>query len=56
MFAYMIVHLTFRAPHIVIRACMFSNGSLAVHLQQKYKYFRVEGKLKVYSTLHQPTA
>ena len=40
-----IVQLTFRAPQIVIRACMYANLYLAAHLQQGYKYFRVENKL-----------
>ena len=43
---YTTAHLTFRAPQLVIRACM----SLAVHLLLFYS----RGKIKVYSTHHQP--
>ena len=49
MFAYTIVHLTFRAPQIVVCACVYANVYLVVHLLQRQKYFSVEGKLKVYS-------
>ena len=44
-FTYTIVQLSFRAPQIVIRACMYANLYFAAHLQQEYKYFRVENKL-----------
>ena len=54
MFACTIVHLTFRAPQTVVRARLYANVYLAVHLPQRQKYFTVEGKLKVFSTLHQP--
>ena len=36
MFAYTIVHLTFRAPQIVVRACVRANLYLVVHLLQRY--------------------
>ena len=54
MFEYTIVHLTFSAPQTVVRLRMYAKVYLAVHLLQRQKYFRVEGKLKVYSTRHQP--
>ena len=45
-FAYTIVHLTFRAPQIVIRTCMYTTMYLAVHLLQRQKYFRAEVNLR----------
>ena len=45
-FAYTIVHLTFRAPQIVIRARVNTNVYLAVHLLQRQKYFRAEVNLR----------
>ena len=39
MFAHTIMHLTFRAPQIVIRACVYANVYLNVHLLQIQKYF-----------------
>ena len=54
MFAYMVVHLTFCAPQILDRARMYANVYLVVHILQRQKYFRVEGKLKAYSTHHPP--
>ena len=55
MFAYMIVYLTFCAPRIVVRADVYANIYLAVHLLQIYKYFRVEGRLKVYKVNPEPS-
>ena len=49
-----IVRLTFRAPQIVVRARVYANVFLAVHILQRQKYFRVEGKLQFYSNHHQP--
>ena len=42
----MMVHLTFSAPQIVVHVCMYANVYLAMHLLQRQKYFRVEGKLR----------
>ena len=53
MFTYRIIHLTFHAPQIVVCTCMQTNMYLAVHLLQRQKYFRVEGKPQVCSTHHQ---
>ena len=54
MFVYKIVHLTLRAPQIVVCAYMYANVYLTTHLLQRQKYFRIEGKLKVCSAHHQP--
>ena len=52
MFAYTIVYLTFRAPQIVICEHMCEPCCAPT---TKQKYFRVEGKLEIYSTHHQPS-
>ena len=39
MFVYAIVHLTFRAPQIVIRAHVYTNVYLAVYLTKKIEIF-----------------
>ena len=44
-FAHTIVHLTFCAPQIVIRASVHTNVYLAVHLLERQKYFRAEVNL-----------
>ena len=53
-FAYTVTHLTFRPLQIVVCARVYANVYLAVHLLERLKYFKVEGKLKVYSPQHQP--
>ena len=35
MFGYMIVHLTFREPQVVVRARVYANVYLALHLLQR---------------------
>ena len=45
----------FRAAQIVVRARVYANLYLAVHLLTTKKCLRVEGKLMVYSTHHQPS-
>ena len=54
MFAYMIVHLRFHAPEIVIHTGVYANFYLTMHLLERQKYFRAKCKLKAYSTHHQP--
>ena len=39
------MHLTSHAPQIIVHAHMYANLYLAMDLLQRYKYFRVEGKL-----------
>ena len=46
MFAYMFVHLTFRAPQVVIWAHMCTNVYLTVHLLERQKYFREKVNLR----------
>ena len=46
MFAYMIVHLTFRAPQIVFCAGVYANVYLAVHLLRRQKYLEQKVNLR----------
>ena len=52
-FAYTIVHPIFVASQKVVCARVYAHVYLIMHLVQRQKYFRVEGKLMVYSTHHQ---